>query len=168
MSTNETPTRRTKRRYAHELYPHADEWETRPLAVEVPYLYARSIGFDMWGTGWFNAEHKERNARTYDLINAQQLALMADAMLQGLTGQEAWAWASERMTDDGEFVYDRARNYGVDPDLIKPYPCGPTPDHHDHVAAPDPRGWRTVTRAPGPEDACEECTEPIPESETTE
>ena len=27
--------RRTKRRYAHELYPHAEEGETRPLEVEV-------------------------------------------------------------------------------------------------------------------------------------
>ena len=32
---------RTKRRYAHELYPHAGEYEVRPLAVEVPYLYAQ-------------------------------------------------------------------------------------------------------------------------------
>ncbi|MFF2822639.1 hypothetical protein ACFVRV_06250 [Arthrobacter koreensis] len=163
--TNTSNTRRTKRRYAHELYPHADEWETRPLEVEAPYLYARTIGFDLWGTGWFNAEPKESNARTYDLINSRQIALMADAMLQGLTGQEAWVWSSERMTYDGEFVYDRATHYGVDPDLIKPYPCGPTPNHHDHVAAPDTRGWRTVTRVPGAEVDCEECTDPVTETE---
>jgi hypothetical protein len=161
-----TPARRTKRRYAHELYPHAEEWQTRLLEVEVPYLYARAIGFDVRGTGWFNTEHKESNARTYDLINSQQIALMADAMHQGLTGQAAWDWADSRMTDDGSWVYERAMHYGVDPDRIKPYPCGPTPDHHDHLAAPDSRGWQTVTRTPGAEDDCEECTEPT-ESETT-
>ena len=44
MSQEPAPTRRTKRRYAHELFPHPDECEVRPLAVEVPYLYARAIG----------------------------------------------------------------------------------------------------------------------------
>lgn len=160
-----TPARRTKRRYAHELYPHAEEWQVRALEVEAPYLYARAIGFDMWGTGWFSAEPKERNGRTYDLINSQQIALMADAMHQGLTGQEAWAWASERMTDDGSWVYERAMHYGVDPDQIKPYPCGPTPQHHEH-STPSGKGWSTITRVPGLEDDCEECTEPITESET--
>jgi hypothetical protein len=31
------PERRTKRRYAHELYPHGEEGGTRSLEVEVPY-----------------------------------------------------------------------------------------------------------------------------------
>ena len=44
--------RRTIRRYAHEMYPHAEEGETRALAVEVPYLYAKAVGLDVWGTGW--------------------------------------------------------------------------------------------------------------------
>ena len=39
--------RRTIRRYAHEMYPHAEEGETRALAVEVPYLYARAVGLDV-------------------------------------------------------------------------------------------------------------------------
>lgn len=160
-SVQNDPTRRTKRRYAHELYPHAEEWEVRLLEVEVPYLYARAIGFDVRGTGWFAHVQPESNNRTMQMINAHQAALMADAMLQGLTGQEAWAWASERMTDDGGWIYERAMHYGVDPDRIKPYPCGPTPDHHDHLGAPDTRGWQTVTRAPGAEEDCEECTEPV-------
>lgn len=155
-----TPARRTKRRYAHELYPHAEDmWESRLLEVEVPYLYARAIGFDVQGTGWFDAEHPERGARTHHMIDNQRTALMADAMHQGLTGQAAWEWADSRMTDDGEWVYERAVHYGIDPDAIKPYRCGPTPDHHEH-STPSGNGWSTITRAPGTEDDCEECTEP--------
>lgn len=66
-----TPARRTKRRYAHELYPHAEEWETPLLEVEVPYPYARAIGFDVLETGWFDAEHPERGDRTHHLIDTQ-------------------------------------------------------------------------------------------------
>ena len=43
MSDQIQPVRRTIRRYAHEIYPHGNEGETRDLAVEVPYLYARAI-----------------------------------------------------------------------------------------------------------------------------
>lgn len=157
-----TPARRTKRRYAHEIFPHADEWETRLLEVEVPYLYARAIGFDVRGTGWFARVQPESNNRTMEMINAHQIALMADAMHQGLTGQAAWEWASERMTDDGEWIYERAMHYGIDPDAIKPYPCGPKPNHHDHLGPRGAGGSCIVTRAPGAEDDCEECTEPAP------
>lgn len=157
MSTN----RRTKRRYAHELYPHGEEFETRPLEVEVPYLYARAIGMEVTSTGWFGAISKETGDRTMHLLNARQIALMADAILQGLTGQEAWAWAERRMDESGELVYERAMHYGVDTELIKPYACGPKPDHHDHYGPKDARGWCVVTRAPGAEDDCPDCTEPI-------
>ncbi|MEO9246447.1 hypothetical protein ABDK96_01985 [Citricoccus nitrophenolicus] len=153
--------RRTKRRFAHELYPQAEEWETRPLEVEVPCLYARALGFVPWGTGWFNAPVKESVAHTHHLIYNQEIALMADALLQGMTGQEAWKWVNDHMTDDGELVTERAMHYGVNPEQIKPYPCGPDPDHHDHMAEPDARGWRTVTRVEGPEDQCLDCTEPV-------
>ena len=154
------PARRTKRRYAHELYPQAGEWEVRALGVEVPALYARAIGMDVFGTSWFDIEPKLSIARTHDLIHAQKIALMADAMLQGLTGQEAWEWAEQRVGESGEWIYERAVHYGVNPAAIKPYPCGPAPDHHDHTG-PMQNGWATVTRAEGTEEDCEECTEPI-------
>lgn len=154
------PERRTKRRYAHELYPHGNEYETRPLAVEVPYLYARADGLDIHGTGWFEADGKESGHRVHQMLDARMIAFLADALLQGLTGDEAWQWADQRaMEEDGSWVYERAEHYGVNPDLIKPYPCGPKLNHHDHFAEPDARGWRIVTRAPGAEDDCEECTE---------
>ena len=157
---NEPTARRTKRRYAHELYPHADEWETRELATEVPYLYARAIGFDVWGTGWFDNPRRDGAERMNQLLDQRRIALLADALHQGKTGQEAWAWADTRMDESGEWIYQQAVHYGVDPDRIKPYECGPEPDHHDHHSAPDSRGWRTVTRVDGKESECEECTEP--------
>lgn len=158
-------TRRTKRRYAHELYPHAEEWETRPLAVEVPYLYARAVGLEVMGTGWSDMRGdalKETNARVMDLIAASRLALLADALLQGLTGDEAWQWADVRHWADavGDFVFERAVHYGVPVDRIKPYPCGPEPDHHDHYV----NGSRRVNRVTGKESECPDCTEDTPEN----
>lgn len=157
---SENSTRRTKRRYAHELYPHGNEWEVRPLEVEIPYLYARAIGFDVQGTNWFKTDKELTGARTAQLLDARHIALMADAMHQGLSGQTAWEWAETRMDESGEWIYERAVHYGLDPALIKPYPCGPEPDHHDHDSEPDQRGWTVVTRIQGKESECEECTEP--------
>jgi len=90
--------RRTIRRYAHELYPHPAEGETRDLAVEVPYLYARAVGMDTWGTGSLDMLDPDNHpyarelgyARYADLVQARHLALIADALYQGLAGQEAW------------------------------------------------------------------------------
>lgn len=158
-------TRVTKRKYAHELYPHAEDGETRPLSVEVPYLYARAIGLEVRGTGWFDIRGTEAIDRTNALIDARKVAFLADAMIQGLTGDEAWTWADERAWDEtGEWAGERAAHYGVPIDSIKPYPCGPEPDHHDHLDEPDARGWRTVHRITGKESECEECTEEAPET----
>ncbi|MDQ0735153.1 hypothetical protein [Arthrobacter agilis] len=154
-----TETRRTKRRYAHELYPHPGEWESRPLDVELPYLYTRAIGFDVQGTSWFNTISERTGSRTAELIAARQIALMADAMHQGLTGQEAWDWAVERMDDAGEWIYERAVHYGVDPSAIKPYPCGPEPEHHDHDEPIPGSRWSKVHRISGKESECPDCTE---------
>lgn len=157
------PARRTKRRYAYELFPHAEEDETRPLAVEVPYLYAQAIGFELSGTSWSKVEPRSIGGdRVMHMIAARQIAFMADAMLQGMTGDEAWKWADERATDEtGEWVGERSGIYGVPYDDIKPYPCGPEPDHHSHMDEPDARGWRTVHRIPGKESECDDCTEPV-------
>lgn len=158
-------TRRTKRRYAHELYPHPEEGAIRPLSVEVPYLYARALGMEISGTGWFDVEPRSiAGDRTMQLIGDRKIAFLADALLQGLTGQAAWEWVENRAGDEsGEWTWERAEHYGVDGDLIKPYPCGPELDHHDHFDAPDVRGWRTVHRTAGKESECEECTEEEPE-----
>lgn len=160
-------TRQTKRKYAHELYPHPSDDEVRPLTVDVPYLYARAIGFEVRGTGWFDVEPRsEAGERTMYLIEARYLALVADALLQGLTGDEAWTWATERANDEtGEWIGNRSEVYGVDYYAIKPYPCGPEPEHHDHLGPEDRRGFRLVTRVQGKESECEECTEPVDESQ---
>jgi hypothetical protein len=157
--------RETKRRYAHELYPHPDEWEVQPLAEAVPYLYARAIGLDVWGTGWFDLRDengvvaRESFDRTNLMIAARHAALHADALLQGLAGEEAWKWAEERGNDEtGEWIYDRAVHYGVPVDWIRRYACGPEPRKHDHAGPKDRHGWRSVTTVDGPESECEDCT----------
>lgn len=155
--------RRTKRRFAHELYPHAEEGETRPLRIEVPYLYARATGLDVWGTNWSDMVEGDALSiatdRLISLIDARRLALLADALHQGLTGDDAWTWAVERNDETGELVYERAVHYGVPVDRIKPYPCGPEPDHHNHYGEPDIRGWRIADRVDCKESECPDCTE---------
>ena len=161
------PTRRTLRRYAHELYPHPDEG---PLAVEVPYLYARAQGLRVFETGWYDMlaapspMPEIAAARTSALVQAGLLALLADALHQGLAGDEAWEWALVRAGGDSleEWVWDRGTRYGVDLDRIKPYPCGPEPDHHDHMETTgNAMGYGFVTRVPGRESECLACTEPV-------
>lgn len=163
-------TRRTIRRYAHELYPHPQEWEVRDLTVEVPYRYAIALGREPGGTGWCDllldgspGAVREASERTMAYIRAAELAFLADAIHQGLTGQTAWEWAQERVAGGdavGEWLYERATHYGVPAEHVKPYPCGPTPDHHDHMASTgNVLGTGIVTRAPGPEDECDACTQ---------
>ena len=158
--------RRTIRRYAHEMYPHAEEGETRALAVEVPYLYAKAVGLNVWGTGWYDDKTdagRDRDIlRHIQLIAARHMALVADALLQGMAGQEAWEWADLRAWDEtGEWVYERAMHYGVPVERIKPYPCGPEPDRHDHMASTgDVMGDGIITRIDCPESECPTCTEP--------
>lgn len=170
--------RRTIRRFAHELYPHPDVFEVQPLDVAVPYLYARMVGLDVRGTDWYDIgwdrERQEVSDRALfrissdripDLIEAKRRALLADALLQGLGGVEAWEWAEERAADEsGEIAWERAVHYGVPVDQIKPYPCWEEPGHHDHYAETDAHGWRTVTRVDGRESDCPDCTEPIEET----
>lgn len=160
--------RRTLRRYAHELFPHPDEWQTRKLAVEMPYLYAQALGHDVYGTGWHGLRESDDARRlsverTMAMVRCRQIARLADALNQGMTGDEAWAWADSASWDyEGELTYDRAKHYGVDPEKIKPYPCGPEPDTHNHYGPPDTAGWRSVITIKSKESECPDCTEEIP------
>lgn len=169
----DTTDRRTKRRYAHELYPAGDEWDVRPLAVEVPRLYARAMGFEVEDTSWYDLlgsspeGSREASNRTLQLVDSRRIAFLADAMAQGLTGDAAWTWAEEHARDEsGELAWERAEHYGVRPQAIKPYPCGPEPDHHDHYSNQEDRSG-IVTEVEGPESTCPTCTEPIPAEEAT-
>jgi hypothetical protein len=151
-----TKKRRTKRRFGYELFPHAEQDEVRPLAVEVPYLYARAMAWQVLETGFAKA-NRELVAQRYELMClARQQALFADAVLQGMRGDEAWRWALKHLDDAGEWVWERAEHYGVNPSMIKPYPCGPEPGSH-MCGAGQPSGWRISVD--GKESECEQCTE---------
>ena len=164
MTTTDIPTRRTKRRYAHELYPHPDEYEIRDLTVELPYLYAQFVGWQTWGTDWAKDRTRAGLLAGMQRIDKHrttaQVALLADALHQGLIGQEAWEWVEERLTDELDIPFERAEHYGVLVDRIKPYEHNDELDHHDHYSEPDAHGWRTGTRIDGRESECPDCTEP--------
>jgi hypothetical protein len=161
-------TMRTKRRYAHELYPHpADEWLIRPLAEEVPYLYAQALGLQTWNIGWTQDKTAEGMRRGMDRvmlsIAASQRALIADALLSGLSGDAAWSWAEERCHADtvGEWLWERATKFGINPAVIKPYPLRDELAHHDHMASTgDSMGHGLVTRIECRESECADCCEP--------
>jgi hypothetical protein len=159
-----TAARRTKRRYAHELYPDPSGMHTAaPLEQEVPHLYARAIGMQTWDTSWSTVDPQLRVARTVDLVNARMIAALAEAMLLGLTGDEAYAWAYSLASDEsGECVFDAAQARGIDVHAIKPYPCGDEPDTHSHWGEPDRHGARWSTTVAGRESECIDCTEEVP------
>ena len=169
MTDPSVPARRTKRRFAHELYPHGEEGEPRPLAVEVPYLIARAIGLGP-DREWHDLlttrdPEKARLAasRTGHYIESATIALLAAALHNGLTGQDAWDYVAS-LTGDviGEFLYDHALQVGVDPDQIKPYQILSEPDTHQHYSERQ-GGVRFLLehRVPGRESDCEQCTEPV-------
>lgn len=167
MSDVVTPTRRTKRRYAYELYPAGPEdGTTRPLSEDVPYAIARALGLTIWGTSWRQAEPRgAAGDRISEFLSAARIAFLADALHQDLVGQEAWDWADARSNEEADaFLWERAEHYGINPALIKPYPCGPEPSTHDHMTDMVNR-FGFVTRIPIPESECAECTEPITEGE---
>ncbi|PPH51220.1 hypothetical protein [Rathayibacter sp. AY1E1] len=157
-----TPERRTKRRYAYELFPEPEEGATHSLADGMPHLYARAIGFSVQDTGWTDIEPRTRAGdRVMQMLSYAQIAFLADALLQGMTGDDAWRWADAKANEEaGEWLWERAEVYGVDPEQIKPYPCGPEPEHHYHFDPARP-GTRYVVRADMPESKCELCTEPV-------
>lgn len=167
---------RTKRKFAHELYPHPAEGEVQPLHQAVPYLYAIARGMEVWETDWFDLSRPEDQeadperanlarrltvARTIELIYARQCALHADALLQGLAGTDAWQWAEERMDEEGGWIYERAIHYGVPVAMIKPYYVVAEPDYHRHFDDMETRSG-VVTRVSGPESECPVCCEPDP------
>lgn len=126
----------------------------------------------MEGTSWFYGEtqedHRRTGDRTVQMLNETRIALLAVALHKGKSGDEVWAFADHGM-GDGEMwaLYEAAKEYGIDIDRIKPYPCGPEPDHHDHLGKPHLRNgvsYQTVTRVVGKESECEECTEEPEES----
>lgn len=172
----EAPPRVTKRKFAHELYPHADEFEVRPLALEVAYLYAIMVGLSVWDSDWYDVGHgrdaknpvdrphiRLTNERIKAFIAAKEKALLADAMLQGMTGNTAWEWAMHRaVEDDSSSAYLRADFYNVPIEDIKPYWVLAEPDHHTHYGPADRRGWRTSTRVEGRESECHDCTVEVP------
>lgn len=123
-------------RYAHELHPEPADHEQRNLPQMLPYLFARAIGLRTFGTGWYDLARSDSPTdrqvaynRTDLYVHAGQMALLADALAQGLTGAEAWRWVSDRSRDNmGEWLAERASAYGVDSDRIAAYPCIPTRD----------------------------------------
>lgn len=162
----------TRRKYAADLYPHADECEVRDLAIEVPYRHADFVGHGTDGTGWhdllrlFEPGSVGRSvaaqltmARIRLLMHKAEIAALADALSRGMTGDEAWRWAMSRAMGEMDAIYERAVDLGIPVVDIKPYPCGPEPGHHDHrIPSESGGGWYRLQRVPGPESACEDCT----------
>lgn len=174
MNTNHSAPRRrhTIRRYAHELHPEPADGAPGALGADVRYWYARAIGLVEDGTSWAEMLGPEQRtdtrtvalSRTDLLVATRRIALLVDALHQGLAGEAARLWAEQHLThdEDGEFVGERAAYYGVDWLAIKPYPCGPEPGHHVHYERRSD-GWARSSWIEGRESECPDCTEERPQ-----
>lgn len=168
-----TVERRTKRRFAHELYPHPEEGEARDLAVDARYLLAMAIGtqvdrewHDLVSEGGESA--RLASDRTMLHLATCDIAFLAVALADGRSGQDAWDWARRARGDEyDELIYEAAERYGVDWDTIKPYPIRSEPDTHEHWTERNAHGSRTLLdyRVLGKESDCDECTEPVPSAD---
>lgn len=165
--------RRTKRRYAYELYPHREDSESRSLAVDVPYQIANAIGMSSGTREWHELIDQGGDAaqaavnRTVQFLEACHVALLAVALHEGLSGQQAWDEATRWAGDEaGEMLWDAAQQYGVPLNDIKPYPIRGEASTHEHWSQETASGWREAIdlRVSGPESECDECTEPDPTS----
>lgn len=169
--------RRTKRRYAYELYPHREDGESRLLAVDVPYQIAHAIGMSAGTREWHELIDQGGDAaqaavnRTVQFLEACHVALLASALDEGLRGQQAWDKATRWAGDEArEMLWDAAERYGVPLDDIRPYPIRGEASTHEHWSDRNASGWRKAIdlRVSGPESGCEECTEPVPTSHDSE
>lgn len=112
----------TEKKYAHEIEPHPEEGETVRLDRLVRYHYAQA---QAWHLAFAESLNERGPAFDFPLsqyLGHSHLAFLHDALLQGLSGQEAADWASVRHhSESAELVWERADFYGLDPDAIKPY-----------------------------------------------
>lgn len=111
-------------RYAHQIEPHPSEGETLLLDRLVRYHYAQALA---WHLSFAETIAETIDGPRMDYALAQylghsHLALLHDALAQGLTGQEAADWASRRHHSESvEIAWERAAHYGLNPDEIRPY-----------------------------------------------
>lgn len=111
MSTHEP-------KLAHEIVPHPDEGEKAPLETLVRYHYAQAEGWikafsDAIGAGDYGPAGADFTLASF--MGHIHRALLLDALAQGLVGQEAADWASERNhSEAAEWIWERAAVYGLD------------------------------------------------------
>ena len=111
---------KTTKKYAHEIVPHLDEGETKPLDYLVRYHYAQA-------QAWHLSFAEAINSGDFDFPLSQylghaHLAFLHDSLAQGMSGQEAADWASERTHSEScELVWERANACGLPVDEIGAY-----------------------------------------------
>jgi hypothetical protein len=113
-----------EKKYAHEIEPHPEEGEAVPLDRLVRYHYAQA---QAWHLAFAEAISGDIGTAEFDFplsryLGHSHLAFLHDALLQGLSGQEAADWASVRHhSESAELVWERGVAYGLNPDAIRPY-----------------------------------------------
>lgn len=111
-------------KYAHEIVPHPDEGESRPLGTVVRYHYAQALA---WHLAFAEVIRVGELGPRLDFALSQylshtHLAFLHDALAQGLADQGAADWAAVRIHPESpELVWERAVHYGLDPDEIRAY-----------------------------------------------
>ena len=108
--------------YAHELVPHPDEGETKPLDYLARYHYAQAQAWHLAFADVIDDPGPRLDFALGQYLRHAHLALLHDALAQGMGGQEAADWASQRNhSESAEWIWERGVAYGLDPDQIRPY-----------------------------------------------
>lgn len=109
----------TDLKYAHEIVPHPEEGEVVDLPILVRYHYTQA---QAWHLSFAESINGDFDFPLSQYLGHAHLAFLHDALLQGLSGQEAADWASVRHhSESAELVWERADHYGINPDQIRPY-----------------------------------------------
>jgi hypothetical protein len=104
-------------KYAHEIARHPGEGEAFPLDDLARYHYAQAHAWYLAMDGG-----SDFSLALTKYLGHSHLALLHDALAQGLSGQVAADWASVRHhSESAELVWERAVIYGLDPTEIRPY-----------------------------------------------
>lgn len=112
----------TPLQYAHQIVPHPEDGEAAPLTELVRYHYAQAIA---WHLAFAEAVAADPGGIDFPLsqyIGHAHLALLHDALAQGLIGQESADWASTRNDSEScEWIWERGVACGLNPDEIRAY-----------------------------------------------
>ena len=112
----------TEKKYAHEIMPHPEEGEAKPLDYLVRYHYAQAMAWHLTFADVLDSPGPRFDLALSQYLHHAHLGFLHDALRQGMDGQEAVGWVADRNHSESvEWVWERAVACDLNPDEIKAY-----------------------------------------------